>query len=380
MKQGTKLQVLLAVSTLVLANSLETNAASMGTIRGFVKDAQGKPLPGAAVLVVAEPDRVIVPERGAAEKNRIIKKANTDNEGKFVATGIVPGRYRIKAAAEGFNSVELDALVKPNKVTVFDSILLRRVGTLAEETRRNVDSKYAARSYPGTIFHAGETDLEPKQSTEVLATLTRETHGFLHAYSQSEIGAAPGGVGALTGVNFAVSQGFGSMANLVISGQGGIGDSSPQRLEALATAHVGERHQVAVALGYGRFTLSRREAPHSLAQYTVSATDTWQVSGPVLVVYGLEASRFSSLGSSTTILPRFGFAFDAGPTTRLMGGMVPGSSSDEQSRVSLESGEISFQQTKPLAVTPMGQPIADKSYRLQFGGEQILSDNSSLEL
>jgi hypothetical protein len=53
---------------------------------------------------------------------------------------------------------------------------------------------------------------------------------------------------------------------------------------------------------------------------------------------------------------------------------------DTQSRVNLESGEIVLAEPKPVALTPGGEPIAERSYRLQFGGEQILSEKSSVEM
>jgi hypothetical protein len=60
-------------------------------------------------------------------------------------------------------------------------------------------------------------------------------------------------------------------------------------------------------------------------------------------------------------------------------GLVPGSSNDVQSKVNLESGEIEFAEPKPTAIAG-GQPIMERSYRLEFGGEQILSDKSSVEV
>jgi hypothetical protein len=112
----------------------------------------------------------------------------------------------------------------------------------------------------------------------------------------------------------------------------------------------------------------------------LSAIDTWQVSGPVLVIYGAHFSRFSDGSGGTTVLPRFGLAVDVGSATRLYGGLVPGSSLDTQARVNLESGEITFTEPRPVALNSAGEPIADRSYRLEFGGEQVLSDNSSLEM
>lgn len=361
--------VVLGVWIIAGAGLAETYGASMGTIRGLVKDGQGNPLVGAAILVMLDV------EDAAPEK--IIKRASTDAEGKFVARGITPGRYRVKAEATGFAPVELNALVKPNKVTVFDSILLRRAGTLAEETRLNGDPKFAARTARGTVFHADEPAKKTDESV-LLTDRSPETHGFVHAFSQTT--PASSSNSSYLGANFAVSQQVTGAANVIISGQVGHGEGSPQRLEALTTATAGNRHRLAVALGYGRFTLSRRASPSAISQVSLSATDTWQVSGPVLVIYGGHFSRFSDGSGGTTVLPRFGVAVDVGPATRLYGGLAPGSSLDTQTRINLESGEITFSEPRPLAFNSNGEPIADRSYRLEFGGEQVLSDNSSLEM
>ena len=342
-------------------------------------DGRGNPLAGAAVLVLAEAEE--------SKPAKVIKRANSDNEGKFVAADITPGRYRVKAAADGFKTVELNAEVRPNKATVFDSILLRRINTLAEETSLNNDSKYAARGARNTIFHYDGSKKTPAETTGdqtvALTDRTTEIHGAVNTFAQTTAsGSAESS--SFIGANFAVSEQIGKDTNLVISGQAGYGDGAPQRLEALTTAHAGDRHQFAVALGYGRFTFSRRAGMPKLGQFSVSATDTWQVSGPVLIVYGLEAARFAEGSSGTSVLPRLGLAIDATPRTRLFAGFIPGSSSDAQSRVDLEAGEIEFAEPKPVAISSRPgaspEPVLDRSYRMQFGAEQILSDRSSVEM
>ena len=60
-------------------------------------------------------------------------------------------------------------------------------------------------------------------------------------------------------------------------------------------------------------------------------------------------------------------------------GLAPGSSSDIQSKVNLESGEVEFSEPKPVAIAN-GQPIMERSYRLEFGVEHTLSDRSSVEM
>lgn len=374
MRQATRLLALIALGAIAYASVPAEAAAGRGSIRGVVMDASGSPLIGAAVVVLADAE--------TAKADKVVRRASTDGEGKFAAAGIAPGHYRVKAEAEGFKSVELAADVKPNKVTVFDSIFLRRITALGDETSLNTDSKFAARRGRGTIFHYDEAKKEPAAASDdspvALTGRSTELHGAVNAFGQTTASGSADG-SSFAGANFAVSEQIGRDANLVVSGQFGYGNGAPQSLRALTTAHAGNRHRVSVAMGYGRFTFSRHSPIPKLGQFSVSATDTWQVSGPVLIVYGLEFARFAEGGSSTSVLPRFGIALDAGARTRLFAGLVPGSSSDAQSRVNLESGEIEFSEPKPVAIAG-GQPVMERSYRVQFGGEQILSDKSSLEV
>ncbi|HZM86412.1 MAG TPA: carboxypeptidase-like regulatory domain-containing protein [Blastocatellia bacterium] len=370
MKQASRLLALVALGAIAYAPTQA--AAGRGSIRGVVMDASGSPLIGAAVVVLADAE--------AAKAEKVVRRASTDGEGKFTAAGIAPGHYRVKAEAEGFKAVELAADVKPNKVTVFDSIFLRRITALADETSLSADSKFAARRVRGTIFHYDEVKKDPATVDPTIALTPRSTelHGAVNMFGQATASGNTEPL-AFAGANFGVSEQIGRDANLVVSGQLGYGSGAPQSLRALTTAHVGNRHRVSVAMGYGRFTFSRYSASPRLGQFSVSATDTWQISGPVLIVYGLEFARFAESGSGTSVLPRFGVAVDAGTRTRLFAGLVPGSSSDSQSRVNLESGEIEFSEPKPVAIAG-GQPVLERSYRLEFGGEQILSDKSSLEV
>lgn len=375
MKHAITMWALIAAAAIAYANVPAQAAAGHGSIRGVVMDVSGSPLIGAAVMVMADAE--------TAKTEKVVKRASTDDEGKFTAAGIAPGRYRVKAAADGFKPVEFSAEVKPNKVTIFDSIFLRRITTLADETSRNTDSKYAARQVRPTIFHYDETTKDPtaakSEGAVALTDRSNDFHGAINAFSQTTAFSSIGH-STFAGANFALSEQIGRDANVVVSGQLGYGAGAPQSLTALTTAHAGDRHRVSVALGYGRFTFSRQSALPKLGQVSVSATDTWQVSGPVLVVYGLEFARFAEGGSAASILPRFGLAMDAGAHTRVFAGLVPGSSSDTQSKVNLESGEIEFSEPKPVAVAGAGQPVIERSYRLEFGGEQVLSDKSSLEM
>src|SRR5262249_37113365 len=164
-----------------------------------------------------------------------------------------------------------------------------------------------------------------------------------------------------------------------MGGQVGYGGGAPKSLKAIPTVNANARHHLTTALGYGRFSFPRHSSVPKLGQFSVSASDTYQISGPVLIVYGLEFARFAHGASGTSVLPKLGVAVDAAAKTRLFAALLPGTSTDAQTRFNLESGEIEFSEPQPVA-TREERPVMERSYRLQFGGEQILSDKSSVEM
>src|SRR6266571_7539142 len=197
MKHATTLWVLIAVTAIASVSVPVEAAAGRGSIRGVIMDAGGNPLIGAAVVVITNGE--------AVKADKIVKRTNTDSEGKFTAAGIMPGHYRVKAEAQGFRPVELSADVKPNKVTVFDSIFLRRITALSDETSLNTDSKYAARQRLGTIFHYDETKPAAGDKTDATVALTdhgAELRGALNTFAQTT------SVNSFAGANFAVSEQF----------------------------------------------------------------------------------------------------------------------------------------------------------------------------
>src|SRR5262249_46607275 len=248
MRLAIRLLTLVAILGLGFAVAPDVSAAALGSIRGLVKDSRGGPLAGAAIEITTG---VGV---GKATTDKIVKRTSTDLEGQFLAADIAPGKYRVKAEASGFAPVELPAFVKPNKVTVFDSILLRRTGTISEQTDLNLDPKYASRGSRGTIFHLDGDGSDPiSAGTETLADQISSTHGFVHLFSQSSFGESVERAG-FTGTNFAVSQQLSRDSSLVITGQAGLGAFSPQRLQVLSTTGGGGKHRISLALRYGPFS------------------------------------------------------------------------------------------------------------------------------
>jgi len=60
--------------------------------------------------------------------------------------------------------------------------------------------------------------------------------------------------------------------------------------------------------------------------------------------------------------------------------MLPGCSVDAQSRMNLESAEIVFPEQTTAVMNGSGAVAADRSYRLQFGGQHTFSEDSSVEV
>ncbi|MEW6126774.1 MAG: carboxypeptidase-like regulatory domain-containing protein [Acidobacteriota bacterium] len=372
MKLALKVWTLVAIGIFFYTNVSDAQAsAAVGSIRGVIKDAQGSPLVGASVMVMSETEQA---------KAKIVKQVSTDKEGLFLAANILPGRYRIKALAAGFAPFVFAADVLPRKVIVFDSILMRRTGTLAEQTSLNANSTAATRRARGSIFHLEE--VKPKvveDDSVVLTPRSTELHGYVNAFNQTAT-REESSFGSMVGANFALSQQLTERTDMVMHGQVAHGDGAMQRFEVLTTTNASDKHRLSLALGYARFTFSRQNAIPKVGQFSLSARDTWQVAGPVLVVYGLEFARFTEGANATSVLPRLGVAVDAGARTRVFAGLEPGASVDEQSSINLESGEIVFSQPKTVAFSKHNRPLTDSSYRLQVGAEHILNDKSSVEM
>jgi hypothetical protein len=347
---------------------VSAEAARLGRLRGVICDQGGAPLVGATIAIFD----------AASESDEPIRNALTDADGQFTAS-VAPGRYVLRAIASGFSAVEARALVAANRETVLDSISLRRVNTLADR-KRNVSDRYrhAARSARGHVLHMDE-DLEAQREREAAEAiaLTDEassTHGVVQAVAVS-------GRSDYVATNFAVShRTLGS--DLTIVGQTGAGEDAPQRIEALTATDIGDAHRLAVAFGYGQLRTHPIDDELRLSQYTLEVTDRWQVAGPLVLVYGVNYTRFSGASDADSILPRVGVEVAATPQTQIFAGLRPGSSLTEIARFNFETGEVTF--TEPARVgTPGesgGMPVLDRSRRMEVGVGHLLDEQSNIEV
>jgi hypothetical protein len=384
---------LIAFTALALdARAGTPKASSLATITGSVRDNKGNPLAGALVSLVREGRR------------QTTKEAMTDAGGNFIAR-VLPGRYGIKAIATGFNAVIFASVeVRASQELVY-RFNLEPVGagnTLPERRRDRDDVKWTLRSAQNrrSIFQIQEgedsaikaataesAEAAPLETAPESATSTTEdnsrskTHGVLETYFSSGAYSAP-----YTGLNFAISTPVSDGVELIFSGQTGVGPEAPQRFEASTRVRVGERHKVGVTAAGLKFGTPiwvnhRNKQSDLLGQMSMRAVDEWIVRDGIVIVMGLDYSRFIGNGGAHALTPRLGVQFDANARTRVKAAFASGGDEDGiQSIASFENDQVVFRQQsiRPVAYVD-GQAVLERSHRLEFGVERVIDNSSNVE-
>src|SRR5712691_3844699 len=335
---GRRVLGLLVVSFLAtLYLHVPTANASKGnlaTITGAVQDNKGNPVAGALISLLRE---------GAS---KVIKQTRSDAAGRF-STRISPGRYGIRAIAEGFNEVVFSAVeVRASQELVY-RFNLEPIGsgkTLPERRKDRDDVKWVLRSAQTrrSIFQAQEgddEDIKAAVETEDAANQPTvsdgdadlsasnskvRTQGVVETYFASN-SYGP----SYAGLNFAFSRPATERIELVFAGQTGVGPGAPERLEATGLVRAGERHRIGMSVGGLRFgtpiwNSTKDDHGDPLGQFSVRAIDEWIVRDGIVIVLGLDYSRFIGGGGAHSITPRLGIQFDANARTRVKAAYAPG--------------------------------------------------------
>src|SRR5436189_5544381 len=119
----------------------------------------------------------------------------------------------------------------------------------------------------------------------------------------------------------------------------------------------------------------------SLSKRSVRAVDEWIVRDGVVVVMGLDYSRFTNAGGDSAISPRLGLQFDANARTRVRAPYAAGG--DEatiQSTASFEDADVFFKrpQSQPVAFVG-GRAVMGQSRRVEFGLQRVLDNRSNVD-
>ncbi len=381
--------VVLAIMLSMTASSQGKGGRGLATITGTVRDNKGMPLAGAVIQLIRE---------GA---NQLIKETYTAADGTFSAR-IPAGRYSLKAMATGFSEVLFPAVqVSPSAEIAYRFNLepARSGRTLVDQRRDRDNVKWTLRSVQSrrSIFQADEggdptiaavENAEPAENAEV------------NAGQRTNIGGGTGAQGVVQtyfatstspftsnyeGVNFAVALPASERIDLIFAGQTGLGAGAPQRFETTARMRFNDRHRV--NLTGGAMSLSTwapsglTDSRRTLGQVSVRAVDEWIVRDGVVVVLGLDYSRFMGAGNAAAVSPRLGIQFDANARTRVKAAFAPGANeTEQQSSASFEEGDVIFkqQQTQPIAFVD-GRAVMGQSRRLEFGVERVLDNRSTVE-
>jgi len=365
-------------------------ARTLGTIAGSVRDQRGLPVAGVLISLIRE---------GAGS---VTKQTRSTADGSFSAR-IVPGVYSLKAVAAGFNEVLFSSVqVRPSDEIIY-RFNLEPTGsgrTTVEQRRDRDDVKWRLRSAHGqrSIFQAGEgengeiadaadvaeanpanDETQPAGVDEKRRNVTR---GVVETYFSSATSYANG----YSGVNFAFDSPAGDRVELIFAGQTGIGPGAPQRLETSARVRANSHHVLNLSAGVVRLPGEKNfssvtTSDRPLGQFSVRAIDEWIVRDGVVVVLGLDYSRFLGAGGATSISPRIGLQFDANARTRLKAAYAPGGNDmGAPSTVTFEEGQIEFKRPEMQPVMLVdGQAVMERSRRFEVGIERVLDNESSVE-
>lgn len=381
----------------------EANArkGSLATITGAVLDHKGNPVSGALISLLRD---------GAS---KAIKETYSDAAGRFSAR-VSPGRYDIRAVATGFNEVVFATVeVRPAQELVY-RFNLEPIGsgkTLPERRKDRDDVKWTLRSAHTrrSIFQAQEGDDADIQAilngdsttTETpAATVTSEVSGeareVILADDQRKVQGvvetyfAGNSFGpSYPGLNFAIATTPSDRVELIFSGQTTLGSDGPERFEASTQIRAGHNHRIGMSLGAVTpgtqfwFPTDNQLVASNAAtgQFSVRAIDEWIVRDGIVVVLGIDYSKFIGAGGAHTLSPRLGLQYDLNARTRLRAAYAPGGDEGNiQSWAAFESAQIAFRDTsrRPVAFVD-GRAIMDSSHRLEFGMERVIDDKSSFE-
>ena len=376
---------------------------TLATVTGAVVDHKGNPVSGAIISLLKD---------GAA---KAVKQTRSDAEGRFSAR-IAPGRYGISAIASGFSAVVFTSVEVRASQELIYRFNLEPIGsgkTLPETRRDRDDVRWTLRSSQTrrSIFQAQEGDdsdikaalgIEPSTEgatgTEASTEATpqdseadsrrdsqRRMQGVVETYFTSDSSGA-----SYPALNFALATSGADSIDFIVAGQKGVGPNAPERLEASTHFRVGERHRLGFAAGAVQFgaptwaTFVSGKVPgqsEKIGQFSVRAIDEWIVRDGIVVVLGLDYSRFIGAGGARSINPRVGLQFDANARTRVRAAYAPGG--DEgytQSVAGFENAQVAFADVnkRPIAFVD-GRAVMERSHRLEFGVERVVDNESSFE-
>ena len=356
-----------------------TSADTLGVIKGIVRDDGGNPIADATVAIFK------------AGTSRVLKQVRSAADGSFLAR-ILPGTYTIFAVAQGYNPVTLADVQINSASQLTYGFKLERAGS-----GNTLPEKRPDRNNPKWVIRSAQTSRSIYQNAEGSApsvsdrvTIEETSEGIADREDSGRRGQtvaetyfAASEQGNYGGVNFATFLPVADDADVVLAGQAALGRNAPQRFEVQTKFRPTESHQVRLTSSIGSLGSFMSDGEEkSLGQFSIQASDEWNVREGVIVVFGVDYARFIGGGDDSSISPRLGLQFDLGSKTRFRSAFTSHTEERTWSRaIDLEDSQVVFRDPVSIDdfVVESGKPILNKSNRLEFGIERVLDNNSSIE-
>lgn len=365
--------------------SVEPEAGKFGVIKGVVRDKQGDPISEATVAIFR------------AGTSELLKQVTATKTGRFFAK-IVPGTYTVLAVAQGFNPVTLKNVEIDRSSELDYGFKLERAGngnTLPEKRLDRKSPRTAIRAARRSIYQINEGEKpvidDDKDNSEMIAengaeesdTFDKDDVHPRKGQTVVETFAASNNKGNYVGVNFATLKPVGENAEVIFSGQIGTGQNAPKRFETSLNFRPNSKHQIQLkgsAASFGEIDIDKQS--ETLGQISFQALDQWRVREGVILVFGVDYSRFVGAGDDSSVSPRIGFQYDLDSRTRVRSSYTTQNEERTwQKVIELEGTQVLFRE--PVAVEDIafedGKPQLNKSTRLEFGIERVLDNRSTIE-
>ena len=372
----------MTVTSLVIPDEAKAagsvNKNSLGIIRGIVRDHGGNPIADATVAIFR------------VGTSKLLRQVRSGSDGKFLLRTI-PGTYSLLAVAQGYNPVSLAEVSVGRSAELDYGFKLERAGqgkTLPERRldRNNPKWVHISSTLSRSIYQNQEGDsLAEDQDADADVADDRSAENRLRpGDSVVETYTAIGDQGAYTGFNYATNLTFNDKTSATVAAQSGIGKGAPQRLDARIRYGLSEDHNLrlntSVAL-LGSITPSEGES--ELGIFSAQVSDEWRVREGVILVYGVDYSKFVGAGGDFSLTPRLGFQYDINSKTRFRAAYTAPSDQRTWTReIELENAQVIFREPvamRDIALTEDNKPLMERSQRLEFGIERVLDNRSSIE-
>lgn len=372
----------LMVSSLVLpvkakaAGSAKKN--SFGIIRGIVRDHGGQPISDATVAIFR------------VGTSKLLRQVRSGADGKFLLRTI-PGTYSLLAVAQGYNPVTLPEVSVGRSVELDYGFKLERAGqgkTLPERRLDRNNPKWVHRSstLSRSIYQnqEGDTLAEGQDADADVADERTAENRMRPGDSVVETYTAVGDQGAYTGFNYAANLTVNDRTDVVVAAQTGIGKGAPQRLDARLKYGLSDDHNLRLNTSVALLgSVTTNDGGSDLGIFSIQASDEWRVREGVILVYGVDYSKFVGAGGDFSLTPRLGFQYDINPKTRFRAAYTAPTDQRTWTReIELENAQVIFREPvamRDIAVTEDDKPLMARSQRLEFGLERVLDNRSSIE-